>query len=619
MLIRLWRMRRDEDGQAIVIAAVGLLIIAFLVLGTATLGNAIHEKVRLQNAADSAAYSLAAVEARAFNYYAFTNRVMASHYSAIMILQSYLAVAGFVISAVNTVLVVFLFLDKFCDSRCGKPICKALESLPTVGSLVVLIQRVIDVVTRVLQSWQEWLDRLMWGDINLDKLVGWVAVPSFVALNWILYLSQLAMMSVTTSTVAGSGRQFVEKSYDGTGRPPPRLNLLASSATAVMNFRDWNRAHDPEAMNGTPSSPAGRTALKDRLARDMDSLEPGVKRAERVMTEISNATRWNGFVFNRSLEGRRSILDSVSQASAGIVRFETHGSTKMLTESWPDWNVNRRTGYDAHDMRGSTNIHGHTFSPQGGSIVGDQWLEIGLFFLDYNTTEDKLKIGWGAFSYRKTFSPNTRHSAIAASHEDFSPRSRWGWHCVTRLTPPNRSLCLLKAGPLCICKVKRLRLIDTRASRCDAPEKNEHASGNHPWWGVVPFMKFDPEPDGSPSVNFHQPSTWSWLHQPPENIDIEPLLQRDVLGIGSEQATHDTSIGHSTAASPFFAPGFHAIARGMVYYHRPGNWREHPNFFNPYWRPKLAPIGPVLDGLLTEAGGGGFLGTDDLTKRLVTH
>ena len=39
------------------------------------------------------------------------------------------------------------------------------------------------------------------------------------------------------------------------------------------------------------------------------------------------------------------------------------------------------------------------------------------------------------------------------------------------------------------------------------------------------------------------------------------------------------------------------LARGQAYYHRPDgsvNWKEHPNFFNPYWRARLAPVGQKL-------------------------
>jgi hypothetical protein len=56
-----------------------------------------------------------------------------------------------------------------------------------------------------------------------------------------------------------------------------------------------------------------------------------------------------------------------------------------------------------------------------------------------------------------------------------------------------------------------------------------------------------------------------------------------------------------------FQPGMNALSVSRVYYHRPGDWREHPNFFNPFWGAKLHPVAhhQVLDmihvgGLLDE-------------------
>ncbi|MGQ0506420.1 MAG: hypothetical protein ACT4TC_14000 [Myxococcaceae bacterium] len=83
---------------------------------------------------------------------------------------------------------------------------------------------------------------------------------------------------------------------------------------------------------------------------------------------------------------------------------------------------------------------------------------------------------------------------------------------------------------------------------------------NHSWGGLLPFVHFEPgryeegciDPSLSAAAThadgFNQPSTWS--------------LQRK---------------GRLTA-----------VARAQVYYHRPGNWTEQPNFFSPYWRPRLA-------------------------------
>mgnify|MGYP000896991451 CR=1 FL=1 len=70
-------MKRRE-GQAMVLGCLFMLILAIAVLTTVNLGHTIHERVKLQNTADSAAYSMAAMESRAFNLYAFVNRTHVS-------------------------------------------------------------------------------------------------------------------------------------------------------------------------------------------------------------------------------------------------------------------------------------------------------------------------------------------------------------------------------------------------------------------------------------------------------------------------------------------------------------------------------------------------------------
>ena len=34
----------------------------------------------------------------------------------------------------------------------------------------------------------------------------------------------------------------------------------------------------------------------------------------------------------------------------------------------------------------------------------------------------------------------------------------------------------------------------------------------------------------------------------------------------------------------------YSMSKALVYYHHPGNWREPPNFWNPFWRVKLHPF-----------------------------
>jgi hypothetical protein len=56
----------------------------------------------------------------------------------------------------------------------------------------------------------------------------------------------------------------------------------------------------------------------------------------------------------------------------------------------------------------------------------------------------------------------------------------------------------------------------------------------------------------------------------------------------------------------------------MTYYHRPGNWAEHPNFFNPFWRAKLAPIGQRFVGNPLAGLLGGQIG-DFMAENFMTH
>jgi hypothetical protein len=37
-------------------------------------------------------------------------------------------------------------------------------------------------------------------------------------------------------------------------------------------------------------------------------------------------------------------------------------------------------------------------------------------------------------------------------------------------------------------------------------------------------------------------------------------------------------------------PGLNAFSAAQAYYHRPGDWREMPNFFNPLWSARLMPV-----------------------------
>src|SRR5438105_9594823 len=119
MYTRVLRQRfRRQDGHALVVAALLVLLMSLAVFTTVNLGHTIHERVRLQNAADAAAYSMAAMEARAFNFYAFANRTQASQYVSGMILQSWLSFVNFMQAGAADVMGIFEMIAVIRGGKC---------------------------------------------------------------------------------------------------------------------------------------------------------------------------------------------------------------------------------------------------------------------------------------------------------------------------------------------------------------------------------------------------------------------------------------------------------------------------------------------------------------------
>jgi hypothetical protein len=84
-------MKRTERGQAALLGVVGVIVLAVGMYTSYNLSRAVYEKIQLQNAADAAAYSLATLEARTFNFIAFANRAQVANYVQMLELQSMLS------------------------------------------------------------------------------------------------------------------------------------------------------------------------------------------------------------------------------------------------------------------------------------------------------------------------------------------------------------------------------------------------------------------------------------------------------------------------------------------------------------------------------------------------
>jgi hypothetical protein len=82
-----------QRGQVMVLGVVTLVVLAFMTMLSFNVGNAVTQKIRLQSHSDAMAYSIAVTEARAFNYYAYSNRAIAAVLVAQASLHSWHSIA----------------------------------------------------------------------------------------------------------------------------------------------------------------------------------------------------------------------------------------------------------------------------------------------------------------------------------------------------------------------------------------------------------------------------------------------------------------------------------------------------------------------------------------------
>ena len=133
MMAQMCALRRSEEGQALLLAAVFSLVLMVCVLGTVNLGRAVCDKVQLQSAADAAAYSQAALEARVMNFTAYTNRAMVVHYASMMAATSYLTWLHFIWAGL-------------------KPLLEILQGVPFIGPIAAAIDTALAELLRILDG-----------------------------------------------------------------------------------------------------------------------------------------------------------------------------------------------------------------------------------------------------------------------------------------------------------------------------------------------------------------------------------------------------------------------------------------------------------------------------------
>jgi len=661
---------RRQEGQALVLAALMMLVLSLAVLSTVNIGHALHNRIRLQDTADAAAYSMAAMEARAFNFYAYANRTQVSHYVSAMMWQSLVSLIYF-----NEAFLVDVYGIMHTISPCQAPAgyfwenaCPALDdsiraTIPALSNAATAFANAEMTFLVFLKKYQAALNTT-----NPDAVIGREVIPAHRVLNSVLFHASQAVM-YSASTHVGQTTLAVVADNDPNVDP-----LITQGITGILNQCLFDRAH----YRAAGDRPSATTRRDPFIGLDVTAMADTsrVSIAKRSMGAISNATRYGcdnpgsqcpvGFVTSRKI-GKLVNLTEFGAVREYFIQdtdyFTKLGQTRFLSHNNPSADkvlyVKKRkpngNGHGHGNTRKASNyIRSWRDTPsapigmlaQGDNIGADDlyWIRFGpdrLTFPDFTVVDNPFACpkGGGKNDYecwgdprlgeddgpsdKQQYQRMLKPSVWALNNQEGAPNNggvhwrvnyptnpdNWEEHAPPSTdTPPAEADLGLNMHKVVVLGT------EIQVFTANVAPVGDY---NHPWKGLVPFMHFEPgqyqqecsttnqASNGalasmsmsSPraTFDFNQPSTWVYLQKTAEQVrnanGADPGMGTNSPALVTASGKVDFKFSANSAVLDMnFNNGISALSRGQTYYHRPGNWSEQPNFFNPYWRPRLASV-----------------------------
>ncbi len=555
------------------LAVVGLLILAIGMYTSYNLSRTVYEKIQLQNAADATAYSLATIEARTFNFIAFANRAQIANYVQMLEAQSLLSSATFVEGLTA-------WGGDFALSA-GDMLEKLVARFPWLSGLEGIAQ-ILKMIGGALETtYEEFLRPAV------DRVDDWT--PRFIQLqtaeNQALFAVS-ALMVLTTGAQVADGAFHISEAND----PDARRNVI-SFGLNLLNAASYVSAFDSASlsMNGNDH----RTREAKRLMVEMahaarygTPTESGLHQPELIVArgpfELLEALLGvvQGGTAMGGPEGKkaREYLGGFVNALERLVRNYI-GTAKMLSAeggAMPDLDDTGRADPD------------HSALALGDALVAKDTVRrrsISLFPKWHKNGDVFASV------------ISTRETGVHCRYDKRAVKPRYGtWR---RLVPSAASF-------------PRPRLWSGEEFVCDPAHGRKHT------WkalmgrgGIQPYIKFLPKKTGlvaAEPYSFNQPDVWIFLNKGPEAMELDGGRDLDFeIGQGRRSAELDARIGEGGLLELGIGQGMNVFSRAQVYYHRPGAWQEPPNFFNPYWGARLAPTNAVIKRLGNEIGLGGMI------------
>lgn len=549
-------LKEKESGQAIILGAVSLLVLAVGIMTTAQLGWAIKERIQLQHAADNAAYSTATMVARSLNFIAWTNRAMVSQYVTAMALQSYVTYFDglnmLVAAAAASVL-----SGSFVLGVAGR-ILQLIPFTSPVGTAMIELAKVIgkggnaiEKVANTLQKAIGYLDQYV-----VAPLVNIIGYFNEYVSYWLMQqILGRGYMYANFVNAGLGGTGFYRQAMDGTALTPKER-----AAGKTINDGTSGGIYDGVSnLIGGVGYESLFNSYSNKVGKDT-SGEDEVRRAEKLMSQIINASRegrsgitWEskrhfgigdvlGSIISLiggggSLDGAQKVFDFLSNLFAqsqggtligGVVDKEhvgTHkeGNVKSYMKKSPVFNKNMYHGLHKY-AEGKSIISQQYIRPPGGNVGGLIGRALNIFSLGGETIPVDKLVG------------------IQAT-KDVNQRS----HChFSNIGAFNISLDSMSGQCDDVCSSSAKQCEENCSESCPDPVLDENGNPTDECkvstvWTTKPGVTLDPEVDGSCDKCGES--------QVDEDNDCEAAKQcRDAMKEASEAAKEASDAANNAAS-----------------------------------------------------------------------
>jgi hypothetical protein len=529
MAIKLRKMVRARRGQTMVLGSLGVLIVGIMMMLTLNVGQAVHEKVRIQQLADGAAFSMAVQEARAYNFIAYTNRAnvgalvsassMHSFHSMASSIPEMFQAAGytFFMHAGIEFAMCFTCCWPFCFSMC-KHCYHGIKDLDAAFNYLDSADELREKVKKADKTFRLAMNAL---DAHMVYIS---ANQKAVAMGvWM----QLLQDDITTSL-----RDEVAPQASGNGDGLKFINA------------------------GTFGAASGLTGMRGFS----DVFESDKERQQFVPTMIANGTRYSktrfGFTLNNWFVSDRGLLEAYAFTHPQtLIKLLYKDGKPAKGFSFPIMHEGQgRTIKDPNDPK--SRIKSNDLGPDGNTAAAyDSGIIMSMGFICIFSMIPMIM----------TYSAHVASGPDGGDHEDRSScddESKHKFKCLDLAAGPAACFAVFKPD-----KNPKHNFGQPAAYAVINQDLSMLSDGTHGAWEV------DMDTDANGSIGIQ-------LQEGGDKIEVN-IANRAAAWEGEEGGSAD--YGRGVAMSKALV--YYHLPR-----YRGNGWKEQPNLFNPYWRAKLHPF-----------------------------